>query len=1085
MLGIGFVCFVCSSWMLPGGHPWVSPFPLLSSPIAWPYKIRMKKLALLLFALMALASSSLAHAANDATLRVCFVVGVKPEAVIEQWLPMFASLTQETGRPIEIVLRESYAEMLESYRRGEIDLLVAGPFTYVKMQRDAGAELIAGAQREGGPLMGAIVVRRDSGIESIEGLEGRSLAFTDTYSTTGYLLPRVALAQHGFSQPADALSEVILSGHHTASRDALLAGRIDAAAMATYFIEELSPEQQGQLRSIFMTSPLPPEPIFARPDLDENLRAEIKTALLSMHEHVPPDVMHRLNVARFVAVTDADYDAIREAAAVLATLPKLAYAIDYVRAPAPLMQALVRARLWGIGAIASVPALALLILLILAIAFAGRISRDVNLRLRVTLVGTMVAVGIVVSGLSIAHLNRRLHSTSLEWLHSIDSFTTQSARAVAEGQAQLIDPFAAGLAAQRGIRSVKVLRNGIYIADSEGGDRGHSIVQKILAGTYPPAARDDERTIRIHEAIDVGGQRWGMVQVGLDRDRLEAIARNVAVGNLIAVAVLIGLGFALALYWSHSLTRRIVRLADAVNAMREGRSPSLAELAGPDQLGQLASAFITMRSELTQKAEMLELKASALDAATERLAHFSEEEERLEETIQGIEEEIGSVATERLEAIRNQLEGIAEVGARDAQGETALRQKIDEIERELPKLGELRRTSILGTAPAFLPVIRDIIIRSRDAEPVLLFGESGSGKTGVARAIHELSQRGEKPFVEYNCAEFAAADPIIVLGKLFGYGANSGIAHVPKEGQPGLLDQCDGATLFLDEIALLPPQAQGMLLLPLEGRPFNPAAGKGAPKSADVRFIFASNVPLEAEVAAGRFRNDLLRRIKARGLIRIPPLRDRLEDVNLLARHFLERICRDKKIALELSDDALTALTHFDYHHFNVAELSSAIKVASDNALFQERAIIQPEHFEDEIAAIMRQGKKLVASERTFDDEERREIEALRQNEFRMGPSEAAMGYAPGAKTLTNHLRGIVFKVLSLVDGNIDAAVAVLAGERSSSAAQARVRRKIEGYIQKVEQSIAEKTTERLFNNLPQKHHEALHAAIARGRPSS
>src|SRR5439155_25977663 len=119
------------------------------------------------------------------------------------------------------------------------------------------------------------------------------------------------------------------------------------------------------------------------------------------------------------------------------------------------------------------------------------------------------------------------------------------------------------------------------------------------------------------------------------------------------------------------------------------------------------------------------------------------------------------------------------------------------------------------------------------------------------------------------------------------FGKGSGLQNVPKDGQAGLLEDVDTGTLFFDEIHRLPLEAQAMLLLPIEGRPFHPAVGKGDPKIVDVKFIFATNVDLKAEAQAGRFPFDLYQRL-AQSQIKVPPLQERRDDIATLAEHFLD-----------------------------------------------------------------------------------------------------------------------------------------------------------------------------------------------------
>jgi len=243
---------------------------------------------------------------------------------------------------------------------------------------------------------------------------------------------------------------------------------------------------------------------------------------------------------------------------------------------------------------------------------------------------------------------------------------------------------------------------------------------------------------------------------------------------------------------------------------------------------------------------------------------------------------------------------------------TALRQQLDE---------RFGLDNIVGTDSRMQRVYDTILAVAPTKTTVLMAGESGTGKSLVARAIHRRSPRADKPFVEISCGSIPDT---LLESELFGHvkGAFTG-AHADKEGK---FLAADGGTLFLDEINSASPGMQLKLLRVLQERTFEPV-GSNRSVSVDVRVILASNQPLEDLVAAGEFRQDLYYRINV-VMIRIPPLRERVADIPVLVEHFLPRKAKEAgKQILGLTDDALAALRGYDYPG-NVRELENIIERA-------------------------------------------------------------------------------------------------------------------------------------------------------------
>jgi DNA-binding NtrC family response regulator len=228
---------------------------------------------------------------------------------------------------------------------------------------------------------------------------------------------------------------------------------------------------------------------------------------------------------------------------------------------------------------------------------------------------------------------------------------------------------------------------------------------------------------------------------------------------------------------------------------------------------------------------------------------------------------------------------------------------------------------LVGHSPVFLAAVQQIPKLARYSASVLLLGETGTGKELCARAIHLLSDRAQRPFVPVNCG---ALPQDLVENELFGHvqGAFTGAAM----SQRGVLDEAEGGTIFLDEIDCLPLSAQVKLLRLVQEREYRPL-GSSKSKYANLRIIAATNKNLDDAVRQGVFRQDLYYRLKVL-VMELPPLRQRREDIVLLAQHFLKKYAAEfNKPLPHLSADALQMLLNYDWPG-NVRELEHLIERA-------------------------------------------------------------------------------------------------------------------------------------------------------------
>jgi len=248
-----------------------------------------------------------------------------------------------------------------------------------------------------------------------------------------------------------------------------------------------------------------------------------------------------------------------------------------------------------------------------------------------------------------------------------------------------------------------------------------------------------------------------------------------------------------------------------------------------------------------------------------------------------------------------------------------------------------RFDNIIGNSTAIQHVLEQVSQAANTDASVYIEGNSGTGKELIAKSLHLASSRRDGPFVAINCA---AIPETLLESELFGYqkGAFTGANRDKK----GLLAEADGGTFFLDEIADMPPTMQVKLLRALEERSFFPLGGSETIQ-VDIRIIAASNKSLESEIKKGAFREDLFYRIHVI-LIKLPSLKERKEDIPLLAHHFLEKISLEMGKSINgFTPAALKKMMAHDWPG-NVRELENTIECAvamSDDAVIDAGVILR------------------------------------------------------------------------------------------------------------------------------------------------
>ncbi len=497
------------------------------------------------------------------------------------------------------------------------------------------------------------------------------------------------------------------------------------------------------------------------------------------------------------------------------------------------------------------------------------------------------------------------------------------------------------------------------------------------------------------------------------------------------------------------------------------RSNILLPLLYPTAVFLTASAGLLISHTLAQRREMLS-RRQLLERSVSEKEH---ELKTARENLSGIQEQLADSGTQS-----EQLKKLAE----------ERKQTILRLESELRDLQSYRETAPTTAAAEFPEIIRsegsrmedalEMVHRIREDDiPVLILGETGTGKEVIARTIHNTSRRSKKPFVAVNCG---ALPENLLDSELFGHekGSFTG-AHARRRGR---FELADGGTVFLDEITETTPAFQARLLRVLQEGSFERLGGEVSLK-VDVRIIAASNRDLQKELDSGRFRPDLYYRLN--GLqIPLPPLRERKEDIPPLVKHFLLRY--DYQLADQISGQAMEVLKNYSWPG-NVRELENSIRRAAIMAQGAQRKMIRI----DDLPAEVTRHQLPAATDSAYLPLEKQVLEMLQSQEFSHSSISATARMLGNRDrgTITEYLRGICFETLAENDFDIERSARIISASSDRKVIE-RVRRKINAYLdnlnplpgeEEIENFLGGKTdTLPQVKNLPQKYHPALITVI-------
>lgn len=300
--------------------------------------------------------------------------------------------------------------------------------------------------------------------------------------------------------------------------------------------------------------------------------------------------------------------------------------------------------------------------------------------------------------------------------------------------------------------------------------------------------------------------------------------------------------------------------------------------------------------------------------------------------------------------------------------------------------------NIITQSKSMQSVLEHIRLAGPSETTVLILGESGTGKELVARALHETSKRKSRSLVVVNCG---ALPPTIIESELFGHEKGSFTGALEK--RIGKFEEADGGTIFLDEVGELPADLQVKFLRVLQQREIQPVGGKA--KTVDVRIVAATNRHLDEEVAAGRFRMDLYYRLNVFPVL-IPPLRERIEDILLLANFFISKFAdKERKIISGFSAEVIREMESYEWPG-NVRELENLMQ---RTALLTKGPIVTEFYLQQERMTVYSPDKKL----KSITENERDHIIAtLKSCNWKVyGPGGAAEVLKMNVSTLNSRMK--------------------------------------------------------------------------------
>jgi phosphate/phosphite/phosphonate ABC transporter binding protein len=692
-------------------------------------------LAALAMPWVVLSTAALASEHHPSPIRIVPRGSDDPVTAVRRFKPLTEYLAQELGRPIELVLRGSYREVLEAFGRNEVDVVVGTALNFVRARQRHGAmALVKRVTEEGTTYTSVFVALESSQARRLEDLRGKRIAFSDPSSTSGYVMPRLMLARIGVSDPASFFVQIKFKGNQYDAIRAVLAGEVEVATVASFLLSDPGVEAR-RLRVIARSEPMELGPVFVNPrTLSPQTIARLRAAFLAIGATPTlKGLAATLQVRGFLPASDSDYRQIERIHDAAERLPGLPYTPP-PEMPLPAISDGPPAASASPAKLAIIGALALVLLALVARRRVWEGLRGQFLLaffLIILFVLVLVTATTYVKGQEVLRAGTRDSAVLLS--HSV---LLASRGAIMSNDRSFLQQYAEALARQHSVPISAVAFHddrGRPLAESgrfdPGGvrERGVDLVGDTVVRTFAGGLLGREY-FQVAVPVSVEGMTWGDVRLVFPLERMHQVTREGVLNTLILGLVAAVAGFCLADLLTRRIARPLKELVAGARAVSRGNLAWQASVSARNEVGELSAAF---------------------QAMTRNLQSHIDERIRAERLVL-----LGKLAAGIAHEVRNPLEaikGAAQViQAHATSDETArkftriIQEEVTGLDRFLTGFLELARPAPLRLGPvAVSNLVREVLAL---LEPVLSDGavkvqsELADDLPPVQAESHQISQ---------------------------------------------------------------------------------------------------------------------------------------------------------------------------------------------------------------------------------------------------------------------------------------------------------------------------------------------------------